>query len=285
MERGRRYKALQIAYLIKIILIWLTCPAILFAGNEWELVEKEDGVAVYARELRGHSGREFKGVCLVKQPIEVIGSVLSDIPSYPKWFFKCIESRRISSENTSGLNLFLYIAIDTPWPFSDRDVVYKTEVTIDRALGKVAIRSTALKEQFVPLRSGYVRITDSEHRWILESVSSARTRITFINRTNAAGPFANYISDPGTRDTTVRSLKNLIKIAKDPKYAKAALFRQRNQQNRAGSLFENGHSDIIDPTETHFFRKLVAAQNDKVCVYIPRHFTDCQSRIRRQTCK
>jgi hypothetical protein len=72
------------------------------------------------------------------------------------------------------------------------------------------------------LRSGYVRITDSVHRWILESVSSAHTRITFINRTNAAGLFANYISDPGTRDTTVRSLKNLIKIAKDPKYAKAA---------------------------------------------------------------
>jgi hypothetical protein len=116
----------------------------------------------------------------------------------------------------------LYIAIDTPWPFSDRDVVYKTAVTIDRALGKVAIHSIALKTQFVPLRSGYVRITDSEHRWILESISTARTRITFINRTNAAGPFANFISDPGTRDTTVGSLKNLIKIAKDPKYAKPA---------------------------------------------------------------
>ena len=222
LERGRRYEALQIVYLIKITLIWFLCPAILFAGYEWELVDKENGIAVYAREVRGHSGREFKGVCLVKQPIEVIGSVLSDIPSYPKWFYKCIESRRIPSENTSGHNLLLYIAIETPWPFSDRDVVYKTAVTIDRALGKVVIESAAQKEQFVPLRSGYVRITDSENRWILERISSARTRITFINRTNAAGPFANYISDPGTRDTTVRSLKNLIKIAKDPKYAKPA---------------------------------------------------------------
>jgi len=195
-------------------------PASLIAGNEWELIEKEDDIGVYAREVTGHSELEFKGVCLVKQPIEVIGSVLSDIPSYPKWFFKCIESKKISTKNTSELNFFLYIAIDAPWPFPDRDVVYKTEVTIYRALGKVDIHSTALKEQFVPLRSGYVRITDSEHRWILESVSSAQTRITFINRTNAAGMFAKYISDPGTRDTTVRSLKNLIKIATDAKYAK-----------------------------------------------------------------
>jgi hypothetical protein len=181
----------------------------------------EDDITLYAREVRGHSEREFKGVILVKQPIEVIGSVLSDIPSYPKWFFKCIESKRIPSENTSALNLLLYIAIDTPWPFSDRDVVYQTDVTIDRALGKVVIQSTALKEQFVPLRDGYVRIIDSELRWILERVSPARTRITFINRTNAAGTFASYISDPGTRDTTARSLINLTKIAKDPKYAHA----------------------------------------------------------------
>jgi hypothetical protein len=221
LKRGRRYETLRIAFLIKIILILFGCPAILIAGNEWELIEKEDGIGVYTRKVTGRSELEFKGVCLVKQPIEVIGSVLSDIPSYPKWFFKCIESKRIPSKNTSELNLFLYIAIDTPWPFSDRDVLYKTEVIIDHALGKVEIYSIALKEQFVPLRSGYVRITDSEHRWILESVSAEQTRITFINRTNAAGPFANYISNPGTRNTTVRSLRNLIEIAKDPKYAKA----------------------------------------------------------------
>jgi len=207
------------ACFVKIVLIGFACPAILSAGDAWEWIEKEDGIELYAREVRGHSEREFKGVGLVKEPIEVIGSVLSDIPSYPQWFFKCTESKKIPSENASGLNLLLYIAIDTPWPFTDRDVVYKTDVAIDRVSGKVVINSTALKAQFVPLRSGYVRITDSQHRWILERVSPAHTRITFINRTNAAGRFSNYISDPGTRDTTRYSLKNLIKIAKNPKYA------------------------------------------------------------------
>jgi hypothetical protein len=199
----------------------MVLPTISVAGGEWKLIADKDGITLYAREVSGHSEFEFKGVCLVNQPLEVIGAVLSDIPSYPKWFFKCIESEKIPVENTSELNFYLYIALDTPWPFSDRDVVYKAKVDIDYALGKVVIQSTALTEQFVPLRRGYVRITDSEHQWILERVSSERTRITFINRTNAAGSFANYISDPGTRDTTVYSLKNLIDRAKDPKYAKA----------------------------------------------------------------
>ncbi len=198
----------------------MVLPTISVAGGEWKLIADKDGITLYAREVSGHSELEFKGVCLVNQPLEVIGAVLSDIPSYPKWFFKCIESEKIPVENTSELNFYLYIALDTPWPFSDRDVVYKAKVDIDYALGKVVIQSTALTEQFVPLRRGYVRITDSEHQWILERVSSERTRITFINRTNAAGSFANYISDPGTRATTVHSLRNLIARAKDPKYAK-----------------------------------------------------------------
>jgi hypothetical protein len=208
----------SIVTLIIINLILIACPVMLVSGSDWKLIRNEDGIALYSREVSGHSELEFKGVCLVNQPIEVMGAVLSDIPSYPKWFFKCSESKKITVENTSELNFYLYIAIDTPWPFSDRDVVYNSNIAIDYALGKVVIRSTALAEQFVPLRRGYVRITDSEHQWILEGVSSIRTRITFINRTHAAGSFANYISDPGTRDTTLHSLKNLINIVKDPKY-------------------------------------------------------------------
>ncbi len=202
------------AAILIILSIMITYPSIGFAGSDWELLNNEEGITLYVRDVSGHSEAEYKGVCIIDRPIEVVGSVLSDIPSYPKWFFKCIESKKIPVENSSERNFFLYVAIETPWPFSDRDAVYKVEITIDYALGKVFIQSTALKEPLVPLRRQYVRITDSEHQWILEKISADRTRITFINRTNAAGPFANYISNPGIRDTTFHSLKNLKKIVK-----------------------------------------------------------------------
>ena len=207
--------------LIKINLILIAFPVLVAAGSDWKFIANEEGVILYSRQVSEHSELEFKGVCLINQPLKVIGAVLSDIPSYPKWFFKCIESKKIPVENTSELNYYLYAVIDTPWPFSDRDVVYNANVHIDYNLGIVVIKSTALIEALVPLRSGYVRITDSEHRWILEKVSSQQTRITFINRTNAAGPFANYLSNPGIRDTTIHSLRNLKDRAQNPKYGKA----------------------------------------------------------------
>jgi hypothetical protein len=197
---------------IIIGLIIITLPQISAAEGDWQLIADQKGVALYAREISGHAETQFKGICTVNRPLEAVGSILSDIAAYPKWFFKCIEARRIPNENSSALQFFIYVAIDTPWPFSDRDAVYKTEIAIDHALGKVLISSTALKEPLVPLRSQYVRITDSENLWVLEKISADCTRITFVNRTNAGGPFANYLSNPGTRDTTVHSLENLREL-------------------------------------------------------------------------
>ena len=193
-------------------LIFAVFPFIAFAVDEWKSIIDEDGIALFAREVGGHTEAQFKGICMVNRSLEAVGSILSDIGSYPKWFFKCIEARKIPAANSSDLHFFLYVAIDTPWPFSDRDAVYETEISIDYALGRVVIMSRALKEPLVPLRKQYVRITDSEHQWILERISADCTRVTFINRTNAGGPFANYLSNPGIRDTTLFSLKNLRKF-------------------------------------------------------------------------
>ena len=199
-----------------IILLLALFAAISAAGGEWQIVTDKDGIALFVRELPGHSEAQFKGICVVDRPIEDVGSVLSDIAAYPGWFFKCIEAKKVSADNSSERHFFLYVAIDTPWPFADRDVVYETRVRIDHAPGKVVIRSTAINRPLIPLRKRYVRITDSEHEWVLEKIGAGRTRIIFINRTNVAGPFASYLSNPGIRDTTVYSLINLRKVLEHP---------------------------------------------------------------------
>lgn len=197
---------------IIINLMFIIFPAISGADGEWKFIIDEDGIALYARDLSGHAEAQFKGTCIVNRPLEAVGSILSDIASYPKWFFKCIEAQKIPGENSSELRFFLYVAIDTPWPFSDRDAVYETEIAIDYASEKVIVRSTALKAPLIPLRRQFVRITDSKLQWILEKRSADQTRITFIHYTHAAGPWGDYISNSGTRATTMNSLKNLKKL-------------------------------------------------------------------------
>jgi hypothetical protein len=197
---------------IIIILLIVVLHPVSVASSEWEFIADDGGIALYAREVNGYPEKQFKGVCTVSRTLEAVGFFLSDIDAYPEWFFKCIEAKKIPARNSSDFQFLLYVAIETPWPFSNRDVVYKTDVSIDFASETVIIKSIALKKAFIPVKEQYVRITNSEHQWILERISAERTRITFMNRTNVAGPFANYISNSGTRDTTLYSLENLKKI-------------------------------------------------------------------------
>ena len=192
-----------------VILTWGVLFPLAVTAGDWTLETDDNGLRLYSRVRDEAAPREFKGVCVVDHPIEAVSSVLSDIASYPKWFFRCLQAQKIPTKTSTDVDFWLYIVIDTPWPFSDRDAVYRAITSIDRTAGKIVVRSKAIKTHLMPEKKTYVRITDSDLQWILERLTPTQTQITFINRTHAAGPWGDIISSSGTRATTLHSLKNL----------------------------------------------------------------------------
>jgi hypothetical protein len=53
-----------------------------FAWADWELVKDKDKVKIYARDIKGFAGKEFKGICIIDQSIEIVGAVLFDSDIY-----------------------------------------------------------------------------------------------------------------------------------------------------------------------------------------------------------
>jgi hypothetical protein len=109
------------------------------AADEWELVEDSDGVQVYESAWEGYSENRYKGVCVIQQSIEIVAAILADIPTYPQWFYRCAETKKLSNNSSSVLDFFLYIVIDVPWPFSDRDAVFHAKTTVHPDSEKVVI--------------------------------------------------------------------------------------------------------------------------------------------------
>ena len=204
--------------LILTIFLLAAGPGSLFARDSWQFVSDDSSVALYSREVAGHEESEFKGITVVNQPIEVIGAVLAEIPSYPGWFYDCREALKITQVPSSAHNFMIYIAVNTPWPLWPRDIVYDVNIRIDIPPHRVEVRCGAVSEPLIPLREDHVRITDSELHWILESIDPHRTRITFIMRTDAGGAVSGYWTDFGNRKTIYHSLLNLHTTAAQPKY-------------------------------------------------------------------
>ncbi|MBW2412258.1 MAG: hypothetical protein JRF72_20860 [Deltaproteobacteria bacterium] len=189
-------------------------------AEEWKLVEDKDGVTVYESKWEGYSENQYKGVSVIEQPIEVIAAVLSDITSYPEWFHRCTEARKLKDNEASVLDFLLYIVIDVPWPFDDRHGIFHAQTTVDPVLEKIVINSAARAEADVLPHEDCVRITNSTQQWILEKLAPQTTRITFINQTGSSGSMSAFITDLGSQATVYQSLINMRSVAGRPRYEK-----------------------------------------------------------------
>ncbi len=205
--------------LICVWILLISNHAAIGAEEKWVFIAKNQGVTMHSRKVVGHAESEFRGTSIINQPVEVIGAVLADIPSFTRWFFKCTQARKIPDKTATSLNFLLYIVIKTPWPLWNRDVVYAARTKIDIKSGKIRIQGKARQDLVVPLKKDHVRVKDSDLRWDIERLDSNRTQVTFTKRINAGGKLGRYLSNSGCRETVFQSLVNLGKIASDPKYA------------------------------------------------------------------
>ncbi len=219
---------------ILFIILLMAAGTTIAAEEKWRFIEKDQGVTIHSRRVDGHAESEFRGTEIINQPVEVIGAVLADIPSYTRWFFKCIRARKIPDRTSTNLNFQLHIVIETPWPLWNRDAVYAARTRIDVLSGKITVQGTALPNTPVPVSEHHIRVTDSALQWVLERLDDNRTMVSFTERINAGGNLGSYLSDAGCRKTVFESLLNLSRIASDPQYAALgkALREAYGQSNR-----------------------------------------------------
>ena len=210
------------AHLILQIIICLTLLETPFAADKWKLVADGGDIKVYESAWEGYSENQYKGVIVIQQPIEIVAAVLADIESYPGWFYRCSEARKLTDDKASVLDFSLYIAIDVPWPFFDRHAVFRAQTTVDAVSETIVINSVAQIDSELPPHKDYVGITNSAQQWNLEKLTPQTTRITFTNQTGASGSMTAGITNLGSQATVHQSLINMKTVASHPRYEKLA---------------------------------------------------------------
>ncbi len=137
--------------LICVCILLIADQTVYSAQEKWIFINQDQGVTMHSRKVAGRAESEFRGSITIDQPVEVVGAVLADIPSFTRWFYKCIQARKIPDKTSTDLNFLIYIVIETPWPLWNRDVVYAAATTIDIASGNIKIQGHARQDAAVPL--------------------------------------------------------------------------------------------------------------------------------------
>jgi hypothetical protein len=193
-------------------------PWPLSAEPPWVTIKEKNGITLSKRTFPGSPISEFKGETMVNARIEVIETVLRDIPAYAQFMYNCREGRLIKSFGKDYL--IILNVTDMPWPLSDRDVVVRSIVSKDFNRGMFSVVLQGLPEpessQYCPLRKDRVRMYDLKGIFILEIVDREHTRLTYIVHADPVGipsGLTNFFSDDNPYGT-LTGIKRMVRMEK-----------------------------------------------------------------------
>lgn len=171
----------------------------------WRLDREREGITVQTRPVAGSGIREFRGTAEVAASVDAVRALLRDADRFRDWFPDTSESRLLER---SGDVSYQYSVLDTPWPITDRDNVFRAHTTRDDTTGIVAIAVSAAPDRH-PERPDRVRVRHAQGEWRLEPIASDRTRVTFTMHLDPGGGVPQWLINARVVETPFEALRNL----------------------------------------------------------------------------
>ncbi len=222
------------------------------AEDEWEHLYTRDGLDVFQKSIPGSTSHAFKAFGFVDAKLEVVGSVIRDVASYPGWVPRC--KRIVVLEDIDFNNRIFYSVVDTPPPFKDRDMILKNETIYDLEKGVAEISFHIVDQELIPLSNKYFRVTELSGEYLLEYFGRDKTRITFEYRGDPGGKIPVRLADwIECRHYPYDNIMGIKRMAKEQRYIEAGLESPDrelieaigNDINLVGKILKNRIGDYI----------------------------------------
>lgn len=189
------------SFFVSIIIICCS-----FIENDWKVVNSEDDIIVYNRNVPGSSMPQSKVETLYKNgSLGKFKDALLAFKSYKNWIPRCSKSEMVKNDSERLIYYAIYAA---PWPVSDRDVY--VEVTFTESENKFVMTSKALKN-FKPEEEDNVRVNLMNLEWIVEQ----KGKDVFISNTSFSKPggnIPNWLTSDATTNLPLKLIQNLIEV-------------------------------------------------------------------------
>ena len=130
-------KASRYAVFIILIIVSGFLPASSqFKSLDWQVLERNDGVAVFGRGVDGRpSSQEIKAVTQVPQSPEALLALMVDYPNATTWRRNV---KRVTKDRSIDRdNWFIHYVTDLPWPLDDRVAYLRCKVLRDNISGTI----------------------------------------------------------------------------------------------------------------------------------------------------
>ncbi len=205
---------------------------------QWKLAEKKDGCEIYTSPVAGKDYIAAKATCLIPARIEVLATILRDIPNYKSWMHDCKDTKMLKVVDDEK-DVFIFWLRQHVDFLTDRDMVLKSKVVIDMQNGTNLIYADSTKDMTYDSGKGYVRMPSFYSLFTLQWKDRENTLVTFMVDPDLGPGVPTGIANSKIKTTPFHSLKNMMKKVKDSKYIEAAKTSKYNKM--AEEFVKAGH--------------------------------------------
>ncbi len=181
----------------------------------WEVMDEDDGVTVWRKEVPGSPIVAFKGNAVIDAPVAKVANVLYDTKRKLEWVANAEEAEDVKF--FSPLDRIEYNHTGTPVVLRDRDFLFRALVEIDKANQTILISMKSVEDPAKPEQDCCIRGKLHQSRYILKSIEGGKkTDLTVEIFADPMGSVAKWIVNLFQKNWPKNTLKNIKKqVAKE----------------------------------------------------------------------
>ena len=203
-----------------LLAFWFSVGQAGAASGSWERVKAEDGVVVYEKKINGRIA--FRGVGeIAGEPAKLVG-ILQNPARWRHWIDKFKSGRLL--EKKSDFHKVFYQSFNSPFPVSDRDLVYESKITRDKESGTVLIEMRSTRHPRAPKTVG-VRVNLIYSTYKIEPGTGNKMKVTFESMSDPGGAIPGFMVNWATRSYPITLFEGLRKEIRRADQKKAPLPR------------------------------------------------------------
>lgn len=162
----------------------LCAPLSSASAQDWQEIYVDDGVTVSKAEMEGTRLVAFKGQTTFDHDAAEVLYVLMDNDHRLEWVGRLYDNQVL--EQATPYEYVLYQAFELPFPFKNRDYVYRGQVTQDPSTGVITLAMGSIEYPDAPETVG-VRADLVNSRYRITPLGAGRAQVEVEILTDPAG--------------------------------------------------------------------------------------------------
>jgi hypothetical protein len=176
------------------------------SAQNWDFIKEKDGIRIYTRKEDNSDLKSFRGVADLHTEMSKVMALLGN-PKSTEWWTKDVSEVKILAYEPDKLIQY-YLVYDVPWPFSDRDLVVESRITIDPVTGKETILAKPMFN-VVPEKPERVRIKNYWQKWTVQQQGKGLVRVILEGFVDPAGNVPSWLYNMVITETPLKVIKEV----------------------------------------------------------------------------